>query len=398
MYGLPQAGLLANKLLASRLDTHGYYQCQFTPGLWHHKWCPITFSLVVDDFGIKAVGITHAKHLAAVLQKYYTVSIDWTGELFCGISLNWDYRKKTIDLLMPGYMDKTLKCFQHTPPSQPQHAPYKSAPLQFGTSHQIPLTDTTAALTPAQIKHIQQVVGTLLYYSCAVDPTLAVALSTIAARQTHGTEAVLEACKQLLDYVAMHPNATIRYCASDMILALDTDASYLSEHEGKSRAAAYIYLTRQNEPDFHNGTVLVLSGIIKHVMASASESELTALFYRCKEAIPCTALEEMGHPQLGPTPVTTDNSTVLGLTLKTMIPNASKAMDMRFQWLKCWRAQKLFRFLWVNSQLNCTDYPSKHHPPAHHIKVRSQYVDYAIPTMPSRRSKHATFSLLLFNP
>lgn len=165
-----------------------------------------------------------------------------------------------------------------------------------------------------------------------------------------------------------------------MILALDTDGSYLSELGGKSRAAAYMYLTKQNEPDFHNGAVLVLSAIIKHVMASASETELAALFYGCKEAIPLrTALQEMGHPQPGPTPVTTDNSTALGLSMKTMIPKASKAMDMRFQWLKCRRAQQLFRFLWAKSQLNRADYPSKHHPPAHHIKVRSRYVHETIP-------------------
>ena len=105
-------------------------------------------------------------------------------------------------------------------------------------------------------------------------------------------------------------------------------------------------------------------------MASESESELAALFYGCKEAIPlCTALEEGGHSQPRPTPVTTDNSTALGLTLKTMIPKASKAMDMCFQWLKCRQAQQLFHFLWAKSQLNRADYPSKHHPPAHHIKV-----------------------------
>ena len=60
MYGLPQAGLLANKLLAKRLNIVGYYQCQYTPGLWRHVWRPITFSLVVDDFGIQTVGLTHA--------------------------------------------------------------------------------------------------------------------------------------------------------------------------------------------------------------------------------------------------------------------------------------------------------------------------------------------------
>ena len=158
---------------------------------------------------------------------------------------------------------------------------------------------------------------------------------------------MLDACHQLLDYVATHPNATIRYCASDMILALDTDGSYLSEPNAKSRAAAYFYLTKNNEPDFHNGAVLVLSAIIKHIMASASKTELAALFYGCKEAIPLrTTLEEMGHAQTRPTPVTTDNATAVSLTMETMIPKSSKAMDMRFHWLKSRRAQRLFRYLW----------------------------------------------------
>jgi hypothetical protein len=50
MYGLPQAGVLANKLLVKRLAQAGYHPCQFTPGLWQHIWRPVTFCLVVDDF------------------------------------------------------------------------------------------------------------------------------------------------------------------------------------------------------------------------------------------------------------------------------------------------------------------------------------------------------------
>ena len=376
MYGLPQAGLLANKLLAQRLNIDGYYQCQYTPGLWRHVWCPITFSLVVDDFGIKTVGLTHAKHLKLVLEEYYEVDVDWKGQLYCGIHLDWDYKHRTVNLSMPNYISKALTRFQHSPPLKPQHSPYQASPIQYGNKVQLTKDpDTSPKLSPEQIKHIQQVVGTLLYYSRAVDPTLAAALSTIASQQANGTQAVLDACKQLLDYAASHPNASIRYCASDMILALDTDGSYLSEPEGKSRAAAYYYLTKHNDPDFHNGAVLVLSAIIKHVMASASETELAALFYGCKEAIPLrTTLEEMGHQQPGPTPVTTDNTTAVGLTLNTMSPKASKSMDMRFQWLKCRCAQSLFRYLWAKGVKNRADYPSKHHSASHHQSVRSSYV------------------------
>eukprot|EP00957_Ditylum_brightwellii_P083433 6341757-Ditylum_brightwellii.AAC.1 len=59
MYGLPQAGILANKKLTKQLAEHNYYPCQETPGLWHHKWMPITFALVVDDFGVKIKGKEH---------------------------------------------------------------------------------------------------------------------------------------------------------------------------------------------------------------------------------------------------------------------------------------------------------------------------------------------------
>jgi hypothetical protein len=376
MYGLPQAGILANKLLAKRLAKAGYYQCQYTAGLWRHVWRPITFCLVVDDFGIKTVGLKHAKHLQQELEKYYEVSMDWKGELFCGVHLEWDYKNRTVDLSMPNYVQKALTKFGHNKPTKPQHSPYQAAPIEYGsTQPQKPLTDDSPPLTPQQIKYIQQVVGTFLFFGRAVDPTLAAALSSIASRQSKGTEDVLKATKQLLDYVATHPNPTIRYLASDMILALDTDGSYLSEIDGKSRAAAYIFLTKKDNPDFHNGAILILSAIIKHVMASASETELASLFYGCKEAIPLrTTLEEMGHPQPGPTPVTTDNSTAVGLTLDTMVPKASKSMDMRFQWLKCRRAQQLFQYLWARGIKNRADYPSKHHPAKHHLLLRPRYV------------------------
>ena len=63
MCGLPMAGKLANDLRKKRLKTVGYHPCQFTPGLWKHAWRPTTFTLVVDDFGIKVEGDTHANHL-----------------------------------------------------------------------------------------------------------------------------------------------------------------------------------------------------------------------------------------------------------------------------------------------------------------------------------------------
>jgi hypothetical protein len=63
MYGLPQAGLIAQQLLEEHLEKDGYRQSKITPGLWTHYTRPISFSLVIDDFGVKYVGEENAQHL-----------------------------------------------------------------------------------------------------------------------------------------------------------------------------------------------------------------------------------------------------------------------------------------------------------------------------------------------
>ena len=71
MYGLPQAGILAETQLIHFLGKYGYSPVTHTPGLWRHQWRPIAFCLVVDDFGIKYVGREHADHLIQCLHNHY---------------------------------------------------------------------------------------------------------------------------------------------------------------------------------------------------------------------------------------------------------------------------------------------------------------------------------------
>ena len=60
--------MLANKQLRLRLEKEGYHEARTTPGLWRHKWRPIQFCLVVDDFGVEYVGKKHADHLDTILK------------------------------------------------------------------------------------------------------------------------------------------------------------------------------------------------------------------------------------------------------------------------------------------------------------------------------------------
>ncbi len=76
MYDLPQAGIIAQQLLEEHLEKDGYCQSKTTPGLWTHDTRPISFSLVVDDFGLKYVGEENAQHLLDTVRKYYKCSCD----------------------------------------------------------------------------------------------------------------------------------------------------------------------------------------------------------------------------------------------------------------------------------------------------------------------------------
>jgi hypothetical protein len=108
MYGFPQAGILANKLLQRNLSKDGYRPTQHTHGLWTHDTRPISFSLVVDDFGVKYVVREQAEHLMVCIQKNYNISSNWNGRAYCGLTLDWDYKNLTVDLYIPGYIKATL--------------------------------------------------------------------------------------------------------------------------------------------------------------------------------------------------------------------------------------------------------------------------------------------------
>ena len=79
-----------------------------TPGLWHHKWRPIQFCLIVDYFGVEYVGREHADHLANILRKYHDITTYWDGTKFAGIDLDWNYTKRECRLTMENYIQDLL--------------------------------------------------------------------------------------------------------------------------------------------------------------------------------------------------------------------------------------------------------------------------------------------------
>jgi hypothetical protein len=123
-----------------------------------------------------------------------------------------------------------------------------------------------------------------------------------------------------------------------------------------------------------NGPIIVLAKIIKNVMASAAEAEVAGIYLNAQEGVSeRNCLIEMGHPQ-PPTPIRTDNTTARGIVTGTIKQKRSKAIDMRFYWLKDRYEQKQFDFIWGPGIENLGDYPTKHHTGTHHSVVRPIYL------------------------
>ena len=181
-----QAGIIAHDTLKEQLKPYGYAPGKITQRLWIHTDRDINFTLVVDKFGIKYRHKKDADHLISALQEKYEVTQDWTGGLYCGIKLKWDYKTRQQEISMPGYVKDALHKFQHPTPTRPQHSPQQwTVPKYRSTAPQLAHPeDESPALNPEEENTVQQVVGKLFYYARAVYPTMLVSLNTIASQQS----------------------------------------------------------------------------------------------------------------------------------------------------------------------------------------------------------------------
>ena len=167
-----------------------------------------------------------------------------------------------------------------------------------------------------------------------------------------------------------------------MVLHIDSDASYLSLPQARSRAAGHYFLSNassdpllpsQTQPT-PNGPIYTLCKRMRNVLPFAAEAELAVLFHNGQEAaVVRQTLLEMGHPQ-PPTPIKTDNSTADGIANRSVIPRKTRSMNMRFYWVRDRVSQKMCLIYWKPGKENLADYFSKHHPPTHHQRIRPDYV------------------------
>jgi hypothetical protein len=193
---------------------------------------------------------------------------------------------------------------------------------------------------------IQQVCGKFLFLGRAVDSTLLCPISAISSQSSKPTEDTLQQTLQLLNYLAMQEDAILSYHASDMVLAVKSNARFLSKPKAQSQVGGHFFLSSNTTVPPNNGATLNIAHIIKNVMSSATKTELAGLYIMaCKAIYIRIILEELGLMQ-PPTPLKTDNAMVDRAINGKVQPKQTEAMDMRFYRLQDWECQQRFQIYW----------------------------------------------------
>ena len=392
IYGLPQAALLAQLRLDKHLASRGFLPDAHTACLYRHETRDITFTLVVDDFGIKAKSnMVDIEYLLSCLREKYTITVDYTGTAYLGLTLLWNYSppagtRRSVTFSMPGYIAKALLRFDIATPTRRVNSPGGWVRPQYGAKSQLTApADTSPRLSPTEVQRVQQIIGVVTYYAVALDLSLLPRIGQLAAAQSKATESVRYGVEYLMQHLASYPSVSITYVASDMRLYWIADAAYLSEINGGSRfggiamlgdnpPAGYTGGSSDESPSFTNGVLHAMSVRSDVQVASAAEAEFGALFLGGKQSVDFrNILESLGYPQ-PPTWMETDNTTAWKLANGTVKHRQSKAMDMRFFWITDRVKQGQFYVYWRKGKTNRADFVTKCHPPKYHRETRVQFV------------------------
>ena len=218
---------------------------------------------------------------------------------------------------MPGYALRSLRQFQHPLPDDFTMSAHPYVVPVYGKKVQLAQQESTAPkLSEPDTLRVRQVVGRFLFYARAIDSNLLMALNTIATQQENATERTAMLVTHMLNYCATFPDAILTYDASDMILHIQSDASFLSEPKAKSRGGGYLYLSNNTESPTdaqHNGPIYCFCQVLKNILSSAAEAETSAMFKNVMQGIIIrTILADLNRKQ-PPTPIRMDNSTAWGL-------------------------------------------------------------------------------------
>ena len=166
--------------------------------------------LCVDAFGVKYFSKDYTDHLLSSFKNYYAILTDWEGRNYLGLTINWNYNRGYVDILIPEYATKALEQLQHPNPKRPQYAPhFWTVPAYVKRLKMAPAPNESDLPDKENTKKIQSIVGTLLYYARSVDTAMLQEINEISRVKSKPTKDTDTKASMLLDYASTYQNAAI---------------------------------------------------------------------------------------------------------------------------------------------------------------------------------------------
>lgn len=359
LFGMPDAGALAKQFLdRTCLNPNGYWEDPLINGVYRHRTNGTEFLLVTDDFNVLCNDTATKNHLLAALGTKFEVTLDHKGTKWLGMEVT---RSPTsIIITIPGAAKKITDRFAHRH-LVPCDSPMIYTPPDYKASNsQQVQSDPSPALSDDDYKEAQQIIGACGAYAQMMDSTIITAVNALQTELPDRKASLNPKLNRLLGYLLKHPNNALVYKASGMVYHCASDVSYLSVTRARSRAGGHGFFGYANAPTFLNGPVCTMSKVLDVVVSSAAEGEYGAAYLIAREAVyirACAAA--MGYPQHNATILLCDNSTAVGLANDTVKIAKTKAIDMRYHWLRDRVRQGQFRVEWVSKHKNIADFFTK---------------------------------------
>ena len=180
--------------------------------------------------------------------RHCTVKARPLATSFLGLHVEYDRHLRTLALSYPGYVDSLLARLRPEG-VRSTDTPSIYTPPRFGsTAPQSPTVDPEPPASTAQRKDIQVAIGYLMYYGRLVDSRILQATCALASEQSTATLGTMKRLERLLGFVSGHRLGKIIFHASDMLLSVLSNASYLSRPLARSVAGSFHRLTRLLRP------------------------------------------------------------------------------------------------------------------------------------------------------
>jgi hypothetical protein len=382
IWGHNAAGLVAHNDFVAHMLLDNWIENKDVEGLFTKIGSEVKFSQTVDDSGVSynADKPHELEALLAHMRKKYAIKVNMLGNKFLGMTLDWNYEDNYFDRSIPTHWPETIARFAPDGNLSGARSPGHYEAFTPGAGSTIPFEDTTPTLDASGKLYVQQFTGKNLFYATHGDWLLQPYVRAISDHQSQASERDRRACDRLLSYGHTHRNAVQRYYATDMIARASSDASHQSLDHSGSVVASYIHLVNRDSDDtFVNSPTATICRRSRTVCSAASETEYASLYETGCALMPVrNILAALDFPQ-ETTTIYTDNLIAKNICARLVRPKRSKAIDMRYHWIRDRVDDKYFDVVWLPStskSIMCVDALTKIHPVKKHEELVSLFMTY----------------------